>query len=511
MSDNSANNKRIAKNTLVLYIRMIFLMLINLYTSRLVLQALGVDDFGIYNVVGGFVTMFSLLSGALSNAISRFLTFELGRKNIERLKEVFSTSVTIQILLASGIILIAEIIGVWFLNARMNIPAERMVAANWGFQCSLLTFAVNLISIPYNACIIAHEKMTAFAYISILEVVLKLCIVVLLLFLASDRLIIYGVLLMVLAVLIRLIYGLYCSHHFEECHYGFTYNKKLVKEMIGLASWNFLGSSGAVLNSHGVNILMNLFFGVGVNAARGIAVQVNGAVSQFVSSFTTAVNPQITKSYAEGNLDHTFKLVFAASKYSYFLMLILVAPIVAETPFILKLWLNQVPEYTILFVRLTLFAALISTLSSSLYTLALASGDIKKYQLVVGGLSLSCFFITYVCYKSGMSVEYAYYVNIVIYIFILGARLMILSKLTGLSVRGFFIRVIIRVVIVTLLSFSFSILGYRWFHSSSLINVSFVILFCCASIILSVWFFGLRTKEKEYLLIVLKNKIRSKI
>ena len=506
--DNTANNKRIAKNTVVLYIRMIFLMVINLYTSRLVLQALGVDDFGIYNVVGGFVTMFSLLSGALSNAISRFLTFELGRRDIERLKDVFSTSVTIQILLASGIVLIAEAIGIWFLNARMNIPAERMVAANWVFQCSLLTFAVNLISIPYNACIIAHEKMTAFAYISILEVVLKLCIVVLLLFLASDRLIIYGVLLMVLAILIRLVYGVYCSRHFEECHYGFTYNRKLVKEMIGLASWNFLGSSGAVLNSHGVNILMNLFFGVSVNAARGIAVQVNGAVSQFVSSFTTAVNPQITKSYAERNIDHTFKLVFAASKYSYFLMLILVAPIVSETPYILELWLSQVPDYSVLFVRLTLVVTLLSTLSTSLYTLALATGDIKNYQIVVGGLSLSCFFVTYICYKLGLPVEYAYYIAILINVLILFARIKILSGLTGLNVKNFIFEVIVRVAFVSFVVFFLLYLYNIHYSHQTIYKVLIRVIIITIVNAVSIWLFGLKTPEKQYIRSMVVNKIK---
>lgn len=318
MSTNSINNKRIAKNTLVLYVRMIVLMLVHLYTSRLILKVLGVDDFGIYNVVGGFVAMFSLISGSLSNAISRFITFELGKNNIVRLKEVFSSAVSVQILLALGIIFISEIIGIWFLNVKMNIPADRMIAANCVFQCSLLTFAINLISVPYNASIIAHERMTAFAYISILEVLLRLAVVLLLFVIGFDKLIAYAILLVLVATLIRLIYGFYCTRHFEECHYNFTFNKQLVKEMTSLASWNVLGASGNILNIHGVNLLMNLFFGIKVNAARGLAVQVNSAVSQFVTSFTTAVNPQITKSYAQNDLSYTFKLVMMSSKYSFF-------------------------------------------------------------------------------------------------------------------------------------------------------------------------------------------------
>lgn len=509
MPDNSANNKRVAKNTIVLYVRMIFLILINLYTSRLVLQALGEDDFGIYNVVGGFVTMFTILSGSLSNAIGRFLTFELGKNNFKRLAEVFSTSVTVQILLALGIVFIAEIIGIWFLNVKMNIPADRMAAANWVFQCSLVTFAINLVSIPYNASIIAHEHMKAFAYISILEMLLKLGVVVLLLFLTSDRLIIYGVLLMIVAISIRVIYGVYCARYFVECHYVFIYDKKLVKEMLGLASWNFLGSSGSVLNSHGVNLLMNLFFGIGVNAARGLAVQVNSAVTQFVNSFTTAVNPQITKSYAKGEREYMFNLVYASSKYSFFMMLLLSVPLIIEAPFFLKLWLNQVPEYTILFVRLTLIAALISTLSSSLYTLALATGNIKKYQLIVGSLSLSCFIITYICYKVGLAVEYAYYVYIIINILILIGRLKILSNLTGLLIKDFFIKVVFRVLFVSLLSFSVSYYCYTQFYTASIVNVSIVVFVSAFCTLLTIWFWGLKIKEKEYIYSIVKNKIKS--
>ena len=443
-----SNNKRIARNTLLLYIRTFIILLISLYTSRVVLNALGVDDYGTYNVVGGFVAMFSLLSGALSNAISRYITFELGRGDKEKLKEVFSTSVTVQIILALVVVVLAEVFGIWFLNTQMNIPDGRMVAANWVFQCSLLTFAINLISIPYNAAIIAHERMNAFAYISILEAFLKLGAVFLLYVIGFDKLIVYSVLLTAVAVLIRLIYGGYCKHHFEECSYRFSINKPLISQMTSLAGWNMLGSSGQILNSHGINLLMNLFFGVTVNAARGLAVQVNGAVNQFVNSFTTAVNPQITKTYAKGEKDYLFKLVMMSSKYSFFLMLLLAAPIIVETPIILKIWLNNVPEFTVLFVRLTLIASSLSSITLPLYTLALATGNIKKYQIVVGGLSLSCFFITFVCYKLGSPVESAYYVYLFVTISIMVARLKIVSELTGLNIKVFVNKVILRIVYV---------------------------------------------------------------
>ena len=504
--DISVNNKRIAKNTFFLYIRTFVILLISLYTSRMVLKSLGVEDYGTYNVVGGFVAMFSLLSGALSNAISRYITFELGRDDKERLKVVFSTSVTVQIILALIVIVAAELFGIWFLNVKMSIPEGRMVAANWVFQCSLLTFAINLISIPYNAAIIAHERMNAFAYISILEAVLKFGVVLLLFVIGFDRLIVYAVLLTLVAVLIRLIYGIYCKHHFEECSYHFTFDKGLIREMTSLAGWNMLGSSGSILNSHGVNLLMNMFFGVTVNAARGLAVQVNGAVTQFVNSFTTAVNPQITKSYAKGEKDYLFKLVMMSSKYSFFLTLLLAAPIIAETPFILKIWLKDVPDYTVLFVRLTLVISLIASLSSSLYTLALSTGNIKKYQIVVGSLSLSCFFITYVFYKLHFPVEAAYYVNIGVQLVILFARLLILSKQTGISKREYLISVLVPSLLVTIVLTAFLVMILKCVPDNSFMNILLVLLLCEIIAVVLIVTVGLNKHEREYFLSLIKKK-----
>ena len=504
--DNISNNKRIAKNTVLLYIRTLIILVIALYTSRVVLQALGVDDYGTYNVVGGFVAMFSLLSGSLSNAISRYITFELGKDDKKRLMEVFSTSVTVQIILAVIVIVLAEIVGVWFLNVKMNIPDGRMVAANWVFQCSLLTFAINLISIPYNACIIAHERMNAFAYVSILEAVLKLGAVLLLFVVGFDRLIVYAVLLVIVATVIRLIYGVYCDRHFDECKYHFSLNKPLIKEMTSLAGWNMLGSSGAILNSHGINLLMNLFFGVTVNAARGLAVQVNSAVTQFVNSFTTAVNPQITKSYAKEEKDYMFKLVAMSSKYSFYLMLMLVVPIIAEAPFLLKLWLKTVPDYTVLFVRLTLVASLISTLSSPLYTLALATGNIKKYQIVVGSLSLSCFFVTYVCYKLGLPVESAYYAYIIMQVVILVARLKIVSDLTELNLMQFSRSVLSKVVLVSLIVVVILYLAKSIFVSSTFVNSLVIIFIASVASFISIVFVGLDSYERNFFINLLWSK-----
>ena len=451
--------------------------------------------------------MFSLLSGALSNSISRYITFELGCSDKERLNMVFSTSVTVQIILAILVVVVAEIFGVWFLNVEMNFPEGRIDAANWVFQCSLLTFVINLISVPYNACIIAHEKMKAFAYVSILEAVLKLCSVLLLYVIGYDKLIVYAVLMVCIAIVIRVIYGIYCGRNFEECNYHYSFNKPLIKDMTSLAGWNMLGAGGAVLNDYGVNILMNLSFGVTVNAARGLAVQVNAAVTQFVNSFTTAVNPQITKLYAQSNNEYSHRLVAMSSKYSFFLMLILTAPIVVETPYILQLWLKNVPDYTVSFVRLTLIVSLISTLSTSLYTLAVATGNIKKYQIVVGSLSLSCFLFTYISYKLGMAVETAYYIAIFVNIIILVARIKIVSDLTGFSIKQYFDDVILKVLLVSILVALGAGVSCWLFPSSNFTNMCVVLGTTVLLTFIIILFFGLSKNERFYLLSMFRKKM----
>lgn len=504
MSKIFSNNKRIAKNTIVLYLRMMVIMVINLYISRAVLKTLGINDYGIYNVVGGFVTMFSLLSGSLSNAISRYITFELGRGDIDKLKKVFSTSVTVQILLSIGIGVILEIVGIWFLNNKMQIPLDRLHAANWTLQCSIITFILNLISVPYNGCIIAHEKMTAFAYISTSEVILKFGSVLFLYLNITDNLITYSVLLMLTAAIIRLIYGIYCKRNFEECNYRFIIDKALIMDMTKLASWNFLGAGGGVLNDQGVNVLLNLFFGVALNAARGISVQVNGAIQQFTNSFITAINPQITKNYACGNYEDMRKLLFSGCRFSYYLMLILTLPIIIETPTILELWLVNVPDATVLFVRLTLIISLIATLSNLFFTVAMATGDIKNYQLIVGSLSLSCFFFTYIGYKLGASPSFTYYVSLAINVIILFARLFIVNNLIYIGIKDFCKQVLFKVVVVTTVStvivfFAKNIMpeGLLW----ALASISFSISVAIVCITL----FGLSKSEKTMILDKIKN------
>ncbi len=508
--DFLSKNKRLAKNTFVLYLRMIVIMLIGLYISRAVLDTIGVEDYGIYNVVGGFVTMFTILSASLSNAISRYITFELGKGNQEKLKCVFSTSVTVQFILAVIIAIILEIIGLWFLNYKMRIPQERIYAANWVLQCSILTFVINLISIPYNGCIIAHEKMAAFAYISIFETVMKLLSVLALYFVVTDKLIIYSIFLALSAIVVRIVYGIYCSKNFAECKYTVLIDKKLIKEMLSMASWNFLGSSGAVLNNQGINLLMNLFFGVTLNAARGISMQVNSVIQQFAGNFTTALNPQITKNYALGSYEEMRKLVYRGAKFSFFLMFLGAFPIIVETPMILQLWLKNVPENTVIFVRLVLLLSLTTVLSNILFTVAMANGDIKKYQLVVGCLSLSCFFFTYLAYKLGGGAEYAYYIAFLVDVVILIARLFIVNNLVNICIIGFIKEVLLRALAVSCLSFIAPIM-LKYILNKSILSSIGVVACCIASSVLCIYYIGLNTNEKKLINRVINSKMLKSI
>ncbi len=447
---NSANNKRIAKNTLLLYFRMLFLMLISLYTSRVILNALGVVDYGIYNVVGGVVTMFSMLSGSLSAAISRFITFELGTGDVEKLKRVFSSSVTIQAGIALIVIIIAETVGLWFLNNKLVIPDSRMEAANWCFQFSILTFTINLISVPYNAAIIAHERMSAFAYISIVEALGKLLISWCIVINPIDRLVFFALMMAVLSWTIRLIYATYCKRKFTECKYQFVYDHDLLKQMFGFAGWNFIGASSGVLKNQGADIILNLFFGPAVNAARGIAVKMDAVITHFVTNFMMALNPQITKSYASGEKEYMFKLIFNGARFSYYILLLLALPVILNTHYILVLWLKIVPEHTVLFVQLILIFALSESISKPLITAMLATGHIRNYQIVVGGLQMLNLPVGYACLYWGAIPESVVVVAIVISQLCLAARLYMLRGMIQLQAVQYLRQVYLNVILVTI-------------------------------------------------------------
>lgn len=513
MSNYSDNNKRIAKNTLLLYVRMLFLMLVSLYTSRVVLNALGAEDFGTYNVVGGFVTMFSVLSGSLSASISRFITYELGKGSTGNLRKIFSSSVTIQAGLALLIIILAETVGLWFLNYKMVIPVERMVAANWCFQFSIITFGINLISVPYNAAIIAHEKMSAFAYISILEAVGRLLIAWLIVINPIDRLIFYASMIAVLSWIIRLVYTWYCKRHFEECTYHFVYDNQLLKQMFSFAGWNFVGASAGILRTQGLNVLLNLFFGTVVNAARGISVQVNSAVTGFVSNFMTALNPQITKSYAAGDRKYMSSLLFKGSRLSFYLLLFLSLPILMETDKILELWLKNVPEHTVMFTRLILIFAMCEAISGPLITAMLATGNIKKYQIIVGGTNLLNLPISYVLLKwCGFNdyPEITMIVVIALSIVCLILRLILLRDMIGLDSKAFCINVLLNVLIVSILSLLLPLIFRVYFHDSLVYSIIDIFI-CMISCLLVIFFVGCNSSERNIALDkinIFKKKMR---
>lgn len=452
MSEISENNKRIAKNTLLLYARMLVLMLVGLYTSRITLNALGVDNFGIYNVVGGVVGLFSLLSGSLSAAISRFITFELGRDNIEKLKKVFSSAVTIQVILSLIIVLLAETIGLWFLNNKLVIPADRMAAAHWVYQLSILTFVIGLISVPYNAAIIAHERMSAFAYMSVVDVFGKLLVAFSMYYSPYDRLIHYAILLTALSLLNRLIYGVYCKKHFAECTYQFSFDRSLLKQMFGFAGWNFIGASSAVLRDQGGNIILNMFCGPAVNAARGIAIQVSTAIQGFVSNFMTALNPQITKSYASGNHDYMMSLIYKGARFSYYILLLLSLPVIINARYILTLWLGIVPDHTVSFVQLVLIFAMSESLANPLITAMLATGNIRNYQLVVGGLQMLNLPLAYLFLRLGYPPESVFFVAIFVSVCCEIARLYMLRGMIPLSVGSFLRNVYFNVILVSIIA-----------------------------------------------------------
>ncbi len=451
-SSGDNRSRRIAKNTLMLYVRMLVLMLVGLYTSRVVLAALGETDFGIYNVVGGVVAMFTIISGALNSAVQRFITFEMGKGPEAQLNKVYSTAVNIQLILGVIVIIIAEPVGLWFIENEMTIDSARIPAAKWVLHFSLLAFVINLMSVPQMASITAHEKMSAYAFIGLLDGFLRLGVAFLIMKSPIDRLVYYAALMAAVVLAVRLAYGIYCRMNFPECRYRPVFDRPLIKEMFSFAGWNFIGVTSGVLRDHGGNILVNLFSGPTLNAARGVAVQLNGAVQGFVTNFMTAVNPQITKSYAAGDNEYLFPLLRKASKMSFYLLLVIALPILFNTDYLLGLWLKDVPGHSALFVQLFLVFALSESISNPLITAMLATGKIRNYQLTVGGLQLLNVPVSYIFLKFGAAPEVTVVVAIVISQICFFVRLLMLRGMIGLDVQKYIYDVYLRVLAVAAVS-----------------------------------------------------------
>lgn len=501
--DDSIKSNRIAKNTAVLYIRMLFLMIITLYTSRVILRALGVDDFGIYNVVGGFVSMFAIVCKALSGACSRFLNYEMGTGKKDRLQAVFSTAVNIHVALALLIAFLAETIGLWFLNFKMTIPVDRLTAANWCYQLSLVVFCSNLITVPYNAAIIAHERMKAFAFVSLFDGFSKLGIAIAILYTSYDKLILYALLLCVLQLCVQLMYRLYCLRNFAECKYRLVYENGMLKQILSYSGWNFLGHASGILRNQGGNVLINLFFGPAVNAARGISNQVLHAVDGFVSNFVTAMAPQISQSYARGDLSYMRSLVYTGAKFSYFLLFLLSLPILLNTEYILSLWLTEVPDYSTIFVRLMIVYSLIDSLNRTIQHAQAATGKIRDYQLVVATCQLMILPVSYVFFKMGRSAEYLLYVSIFFVLISVFLRLYMLSRIIKWDLLDYTKKVLLKVFFVTIVSLPIP-LAVHLSMNEGILHLLLVSVLCVTVSIVSIYIIGLEVAERN----IFNNKIK---
>lgn len=500
----SENSRRIARNTVLLYFRMLLLLFVGLFTSRIVLQALGKPDYGTYNVVAGLVTMFTVFTNSVTTAISRFITRELGRGDTERLKRVFSTSVIIQTGLCLLIFILVETAGVWFLNAKMNIPSDRMTAANWVLQCAMIQLMAVLVSAPYNAVIMAHEQMKTYAGISILEALLKLSVALLLLVSGFDKLITYAVLMVAVSIIIRFTYGASCRRRYEETRGKLVFDSALVREMTGFAGWNALASAVYMFNTQGMNILTNSFFGVLLNAARGVAFQVEAIVKQFVFNVINALNPQITKSFVCGSREYSWALVSKGAKYACLIVLFFLIPSIFEVDTILHLWLTDVPEYASLFTVLGLTGLLLDVIMSTGSTIVLADGRIRGFYLAISAVTVFAFPAVWILFRMGAPAYSAYLVFIAIYIVNDVVKLVMIHRITDYPYEEFFKEVVFRVLgpaaICVLFCWLVTIIipNPVWWRALVTVAVSSIAL------LVSCWFLAFTPGERSVLLSRLK-------
>lgn len=502
-----SSNKRIAKNTLFLYLRTLVTIIVNLYIVRLMWKILGVDNYGIYNLVGGIVFMFAFLNNAMVASSQRFISFALGLNDKEKLQKTFSMSLTVHGLLAVLILLIAETIGLWFLNHKLNIPIDRMSAANWVYQCSVASFLFTIISVPYNASIVAHEHMKVYGYLGILDVFLKLGIVLLVGVLPFDTLIAYAVLIMCLSIFNRFIYTIYCHRHFDECHYKYYNDHHLLKDMFSFAGWSFLGNMGFSVRDQGVNIILNMFFNVAVNAAKGVANQVGNVINGFASNFTMAVNPQLTKRYAAGNINGMLQLLFNGCKYSLLLMALIVIPLIIAAPTVLRLWLGDVAPYTVGFLRLILIMSLVDCVVSPITTSLQATGKIKKFQIVISIIMLSNLPLAWVLLKIDANPYIVVLVCIFTSVMALLARLMLLHEQIKFSYIQFLKKVYSRTLPLILI-----VGGIAWFLFTLFRNdfLGIIGFFSMTWICFAVTCYALvlNSQEREFVIGAVKSRLR---
>lgn len=493
------DQKRIAKNTLLLYIRMGLIMLISLYTSRVILDALGEVDMGIYSTVAGIVMMFTFLSNTMSTACQRFYAYEMGRDDPEGLNRVFSFCVIVFCALSLLIVVLCETVGLWLLYQKINTDG-RMDAALWVFHCAVLSFVFTIIRMPYQGMVIIKEKMKVFAYISIFEALGNLAIAFLIAGTSHDRLILYGILMMLVNVGVSLYYVCYCVRFYPECHFRFVHGKHQFKEIFSFAGWNMIGSLANVCKSQGITILLNMFFGNAVVAARTMAYKVFSTLQQFADNFTTAIKPQIMKSYAAGDKEGMFKLVFQGSKFSFYLLFVLSLPILLETPFLLDFWLKDVPAYTVPFTRLVIVNALIDVFAYPLAVAIQADGRIRNYQLITGGLLLLILPVSYILLKvvPGVPPQLIFWTSIVVCFFALFVRVILVHRCTGMPVGGWLRMVLLPVFIVAIVSSVVPVV-LEACMDASVVRFIVVILASILMVLLSSYCLGLTTTERKHI------------
>ncbi|WP_455970861.1 lipopolysaccharide biosynthesis protein [Bacteroides congonensis] len=499
MSQPSGSNSRIAKNTIFLYFRMILLMAVSLYTSRIVLSTLGIDDYGIYNVVGGFIGMLAFLNGAMSGCTQRFITIALGKSDEDELKKVFSTCVITHGMIALLVFVLAETIGLWFVMEKLVIPEGRMTAAMVVYQCSIVSSMMMIMSFPYNADIIAHERMSAFAYISIFEAFANLGAVFILRIGNIDKLILYAILLMIVKVLVILVYRGYCKRHFTESVFRWLLDKNLLREMLSFTGWNLWGGVAGTLMGQGINILLNLFFGPAINAARGVAVQVQSAVQLFATNFQTALNPQIMKTYAAGELNHMHQLLFRSVKFTFMLLLCLILPITMEINYILQLWLKEVPEYTNVFVCIMLGISMVDAMSNPFMTASAATGRVKLYQSVIGSILLSIVPIAYITLKLGGQPYMVLIVHLCVTLIAFVVRLFIIRNMISLSVYKYVREAIIPCLYVAIPSVGLAMI-FKIIFPHNFWGACGVAVLSGMTVIIFSFLVGLTANERQFIL-----------
>ena len=501
MSNNSSNNERIAKNSIFLSIRMVIVLGISLYTTRVLLQILGVEDYGVYNVVCGFVSMFGFLNGAMSNGIQRFYNFEYGKNGEDGANKVYCTAVLIQIILAIIIIILTESIGLWYLHRKMVIPADRMVAAQWIFQLAIVGFLFTIMQAPFTAAVIAHERMGFYAYISILDAILKLVIVFVLPRLNADQLVMYGLLMNLIIVINFMIFYIYCKKKFKEIKLHRYFNKQQFRSMLSFSGWNVFGTLSGVAQEQGVNLVINFFFGPIVNAARSVAAQVNSGMQSFVHNITQPVRPQVIQSYAKGEIDRTMHLTFSISKLSCCFLAIMAVPICVEIGYVMNIWLKgEVPEHAANFAIIVLITSLNSNLNSAVSTVVHATGNMKKYQLWGSLVKICCVpasFLVLLKYKEPeLALLCVWFFNTIGHI----VCLFILRTLVRFSIKEYLKEVVVPIFVVIVIGV-LSTLPLHLLLSYGFMRFFSVVFVGVLSVVLSTYYIALNRSER----IILKD------